>query len=126
VEPLRVLIVDDEEEFVNALVERLGLRDIEATGVITGEEALSQIDSQQFDVVLLDVKMPGLGGFQVIERIKEKQPDLAVILLSGHTAAHEEHLGDRLGCYAYLIKPVKFNNLVEILNQAANRTCEEK
>ncbi len=125
-EPLRVLIVDDEAEFVHALTERLGLRNIQAQGATDGQQALELIKNSKFDVVLLDMKMPGLGGLQVIEEIKEMQPDLAVILLSGHASAQDEYLGMQLGCYDYLVKPVKFDSLVKILNTAANRSCEEQ
>ncbi len=69
-EALRVLIVDDEEELVSALVERLNLRGFPARGVTTGAEALAVLAGQDCDVVLLDVKMPGLGGLEVIRRIK--------------------------------------------------------
>lgn len=124
-EPLRVLIVDDEAEFVNALVERLGLRDIQAEGCTDGKQALERIENSPFDVVLLDVKMPGLGGLTIIEKIKESHPDLAVILLSGHASAQDEYLGMQLGCYDYLVKPVRFEKLVNILQNAANKPCED-
>lgn len=121
-EPLRVLIVDDEEEFVNPLVERLNLRGFEARGVTTGEKALRLIDGNRFDVVLLDVKMPGLGGLDVIRSIREKHSRLQVILLTGHTSAQDERAGQELGCFEYLIKPVNIDQLVEIFHRA----CGEK
>jgi len=120
-EPLRVLIVDDEEEFVNPLVERLNLRGFEARGVTTGEEALRLIDGNQFDVVLLDVKMPGLGGLDVIRSIREKYPRLQVILLTGHTSVQDERTGQELGCFEYLIKPVNIDQLVEIFHRACGQ-----
>lgn len=120
-EPLRVLIVDDEEEFVNPLVERLNLRGFEARGVTSGEKALELIASSGFDVVLLDVKMPGLGGLDLIRSIREQHPGLKVILLTGHTSAQDERTGQELGCFEYLIKPVNIDQLVEIFHRACGQ-----
>jgi len=117
-EALRVLIVDDEEELVSALVERLNLRGFAAHGVTTGAEALRVLDGQEFDVVLLDVKMPGLGGLEVIRRIKGSRPRLEVILLTGHGSVKSIEEGMALGAFDYLMKPVKIDNLVQILTTA--------
>ncbi|MBT8398608.1 MAG: response regulator, partial [Gemmatimonadetes bacterium] len=77
-DPLRILVVDDEEELVSALVERLNLRGFHATGRTTGMAALEYLEEGDCDVVLLDVKMPGLGGLEVIRRIKDMRPRLQV------------------------------------------------
>jgi len=116
---LRVLFVDDEEELVSTVVERLELRGIAATGVVSGEEALTRIEQQPFDVVVLDVRMPGLGGLEVIKRIKQLHPDLAVLLLSGHGAKEDAMTGLRLGAFDYLQKPVDLEDLIAILHRAA-------
>ena len=116
----RVLIVDDEEELVSALVERLNLRGFAATGVTTGEAALASIESEPCDVVLLDVKMPGLGGLEVIRRIKRDRPTLEVILLTGHGSPTIAEEGLRAGAYDYLMKPVKIDELVRILRAAGS------
>lgn len=118
-EPLRVLIVDDEAELVSALVERLNLRGFRARGVTAGEEALDLLDRESYDVVLLDVKMPGLGGLEVIRRIKEERPSLEVILLTGHGSVKNVEEGMALGAFDYLMKPVKIDNLVRVLKRAA-------
>ncbi len=120
-EPLRILIVDDEEELVSALEERLNLRGFQASGVTTGAQALEYLASTPCDVVLLDVKMPGLGGLEVIEKIKEKQPNLEVILLTGHGSTQDAERGMELGAFDYLMKPVKIDALVRILLSAATR-----
>lgn len=120
-DPLRVLIVDDEEELVDALVERLELRGIDAQGVTNGVEAIQQIKQQPYDVVLLDVKMPGGGGLAVIREIKQSMPHQQVVLLTGHTSAHDAEEGMRLGAFEYLMKPVKLENLLEVLQAAAKR-----
>ncbi len=118
---LRVLFVDDEEELVGAVVERLELRKIEATGATSGEQALGLLEKQDFDVVVLDVRMPGLGGLDVIKRIKSTHPDLEVVLLSGHGSSEDVDEGLRLGALDYLQKPVELDDLIKILREAANK-----
>ena len=123
-EPLRVLIVDDEAELVSALEERLNLRGFQASGVTTGAAALSLLEETPFDVVLLDLKMPGVGGLEVISRIKEVQPGLQVILLTGWGSEEDAKKGKALGAYDYLMKPVKISDLVRILLSACDREEE--
>ena len=118
---LRVLFVDDEEELVSTVTERLDLRGIDATGAVSGEEALILIEQKPFDVVVLDVRMPGLGGLNVIKRIKQSHPELEVILLSGHGAKEDVETGLRLGAFDYLQKPVDLENIIAILHRAAAR-----
>jgi DNA-binding NtrC family response regulator len=122
----RVLIVDDEAELVSALEERLALRGFQASGVTTGAEALARVAEGGYDVVLLDVKMPGLGGLQVIQTIKAEHPDVQVVLLTGHGSARDAAEGMRLGAFDYLMKPVKIGDLVRILHAAAGRGCPEE
>lgn len=117
-EGLRILIVDDEEELVSALVERLKLRGFQASGVVRGEDALSFLEEEECDVVLLDVKMPGLGGLEVIRRIKADHPGLEVVLLTGHGSVKSVEEGMALGAFDYLMKPVKIDNLVRVLTAA--------
>lgn len=123
-EPIRVLIVDDEAELVTALKERLNLRGFEASGVTAGAEALALLADASFDVVLLDLKMPGLGGLEVIRRIKEEQPGLQVILLTGWGSEEDAKKGQALGAYDYLMKPVKISELVRVLLSACDREEE--
>jgi DNA-binding response OmpR family regulator len=123
-EPLRVLIVDDEAELVSALQERLNLRGFQASGVTTGAEALSLLAETPFDVVLLDLKMPGVGGLEVIRRIKAEQPGLQVILLTGWGSEEDAEKGKALGAYDYLMKPVGISDLVRVLLAACDREEE--
>ena len=118
-EALRILIVDDEEELVSALKERLNLRGFQAQGVTTGTAALEFLESEECDVVLLDVKMPGLGGLEVIRRIKDMRPRLQVVLLTGHGSVKSVEDGMALGAFDYLMKPVKIDSLVSVLTAAA-------
>ena len=116
---LRVLFVDDEEELVSAVVERLELRDIEASGATSGVEALQQLEKQEFDVVVMDVRMPGLGGLDTLRRIGRVYPQLQVVLLSGHGSTENVEEGLRLGAFAYLEKPVDIEHLLDVIRNAA-------
>ena len=124
---LRVLVVDDEEELVHALVERLQIRGMDAHGVVTGKEALERIRSESFNVVLLDVKMPGLGGLKVIQEIKSQRPCVQVIMLTGHSSAQDAQRGLDLGAFEYLQKPVNIDDLCRVLQAAGLREedCRE-
>ena len=116
---LRVLLVDDEEELVSTLAERLKIRGFVAEAVTSGKQALQQVATAQFDVVLLDVKMPGLGGIDVLRLLKEHNQSLPVILITGHGSAEDGEAGMRQGAFAYVMKPVNIETLVEKLREAA-------
>jgi len=118
---IRVLIVDDEVELVNALEERLMLRGFDAEGVTSGREALDLLETRVFDVVLLDVKMPGLGGLEVVRTIKARWPSLPILLLTGHGSKTSVEEGLALGAVDYLVKPVKIETLVRTLGEVAAR-----
>jgi DNA-binding response OmpR family regulator len=118
---VRVLIVDDEEDLVTALVERLNLRGFEARGVTTGAEALAYLADAPCDVVVLDVKMPALGGLEVFRRIREQWPTLQVVLLTGLGSAQDAERGMQLGAFDYLMKPVKIDHLVRVVQAAARK-----
>ena len=115
----RVLLVDDEEEFVSALSERLMLRGIEVGSALNGEEALASLKEKEFEVVILDVMMPGLGGLEVLRQIKSTYPNTEVILLTGHGSTREGIEGMRLGAFDYLIKPVDIEEMLEKMKEAA-------
>jgi two-component system OmpR family response regulator len=116
---LRVLIVDDEEEFTSTLVERLLLREIDCVGVTSGGEALGAIGARPFDVVLLDVKMPGVSGFEVFREIRRLRPQLPIVLLTGHGSRQDAEEGQRAGAYGYLMKPIDIESLLAVLRAAA-------
>jgi DNA-binding response OmpR family regulator len=116
---LKVLLVDDEQEFVTTLAERLELRGMHVEIAMDGEMALSIIETDPPQVVVLDVMMPGLNGMEVLERIKAIDPKIQVILLSGHGATKDGIKGMQLGAFDYLIKPVDIDELIEKLNEAA-------
>ncbi|MFH1843597.1 MAG: response regulator [bacterium] len=116
---IRVLVVDDEGELAHTVVERLGIRGFEAHAVTSGADALARIAENEYDVVLLDLKMPGLGGLEVIDRIREQKPDLPVILVTGHGSVEAAEEGMRAGAHRYVMKPVSIETLTELIREAA-------
>ncbi len=116
---LRVLLVDDEEDFVQTLAERLELRNVRATLAYDGAGALEALENADVDVVVLDVRMPGLSGIEVLKRIKSARPDLPVILLTGHGDTRDGIEGMRQGAFDYLMKPLDIETLMEKLQEAA-------
>ncbi|MDH3850118.1 MAG: response regulator [Syntrophobacteria bacterium] len=113
-----VLLVDDEEEFVSALSERLMLRGIEVEIALDGEEALARMKEKPPDVVILDVMMPGLSGLEVLKMIRGSHPQTQVILLTGQGSTKEGIEGMRLGAFDYLIKPVDIEEMLERMKEA--------
>ena len=118
-EGLRVLVVDDEEELVSTLMERLMLRGIDARGATTGRDALKHIEKEDFNVAVVDVKMPGIGGLEVMENIRKKCPGVQVLLLTGRGSEKESEIGLEGGAFAYLVKPIDFEELVKTIREAA-------
>lgn len=116
----KLLFVDDEDELISALVERLELRGIDATGVTSGDEALERLREEHFDVVVIDVKMPGIGGLEVLRTISRRYPDIKVILMTGHGSTEDSEIGRRLGAVAYLQKPVDLEDLLATVRQASS------
>ena len=114
----KVLLVDDEEDFVSALAERLQLRGIDAQTATDGETALQLIEASPPQVVVLDVMMPGLSGMHVLQRIKVKRPLLPVILLTGHDSVQAGSAGMKQGAFDYLIKPIDIDELIQKMQDA--------
>ena len=123
--PIHVLIVDDEGQFVDAVVERLRLRGFDADGVTSGRDAMELLHQRSYDVVLLDVKMPGLGGLEVIREVKEKWPGLRVVLLTGHGSSQDAEKGMQLGAFKYVMKPVNIDDLTDILRAASEQKQDD-
>lgn len=113
-----VLLVDDEEELVSALKERLELRDITTEYVLDGEQALLKVQQKQFDVVVIDVMMPNMNGLEVLQKIKKIRPKTQVILLTGRGKEEDNQLGIKYGAYDYVMKPLNIDKLIEIMYSA--------
>src|SRR4030042_2565133 len=114
----RVLLIDDEEELVLPLVERLMLRGIEVEGVHSGGDAIGRVQEKKFDVVVLDMKMPGIGGLEVMKRIRREQPGIKFILMTGRGSLEEGEEGMQEGAFAYLLKPINIEDLMKKMMEA--------
>lgn len=117
----RVLIVDDEEAFRSALGKRLAVRGLEVNTVGSGKEALEELRNKPYDVILLDVKMPGMSGIEALAEIKKINPLLEVIILTGHASVDVAVEITKLGGYEYLIKPCPLEDLMEKVDAAFER-----
>ena len=115
---LKILLIDDEEEFVTTLAERLELRGLQARTALNGEAALQMIKVDTPQIVILDVMMPGIGGFEVLRRIKKQYPQLPVILLTGRGSTKEGIKGMQLGAFDYLMKPLNIEELIKKMQEA--------
>ena len=117
-----ILVVDDEGDFLETLINRLKRRKITATGCASGEEAVRLVRETPFDVVVLDIKMPGgMDGIQTLREIKKIRREAEVILLTGHASLGTSMEGMEHGAYDYLLKPIKLEDLLEKLAQALER-----
>ena len=109
---IRILLVDDEEEFVQALSERLGLRDLSSQTAFDGEQAMRFVDDNTPHIMVLDLKMPGTSGLDVLRLVKKRYPDIQVIVLTGHGNDLDEAEARSIGIFDYLRKPVDIEVLV--------------
>ncbi|HAA04472.1 MAG TPA: two-component system response regulator [Syntrophobacteraceae bacterium] len=116
-----VLLVDDELEFLETLVKRLRKRKLNTTGVGSGEEALEVLRAEPVDVVVLDVKMPGMDGIETLREIKKLSPLVEVIMLTGHANMEVAITGMELGAFDYLMKPMDIDELLYKLQDAYKR-----
>ena len=119
-EPMKIklLVVDDEKKFVDVLSKRLELQDLEVANAYNGEEAVQMVQKQDFDVVILDVLMPGKSGIDTLKEIKKINPLIHFIMLTGHARIDTAIEGMELGAYDYLIKPTELEELVEKIRLA--------
>jgi len=115
---LRALLVDDEEELVTTLVERLDYRGVVAEYALTGPEALRKLRDGTFDVVVLDLKLPGMSGLDVLRVIKHDYPKLPVLLITGHGAPTDEADVIPEGAFDFLPKPISLEKLLQKIREA--------
>lgn len=122
----RVLLVDDEEQFVEAMAQRLEVREFTVITAYSGEEALAKLKEREVDVVILDVLMPGKDGVQTLREIKNLKPLTEVIMLTGNATVQTAIDGMKLGAYDYLMKPAETENLVDKITKAHHRKAEHE
>jgi DNA-binding response OmpR family regulator len=121
----KVLLVDDEEEFVKSLSERLQLRDFDSYLAFDGEQAMQLVTDEVPDVMVLDLKMPGIDGMEVLRRVKKKFSWIQVIILTGHGSEKDEMEARSLGAFEYLQKPTDLDTLVGALKRAYRVKCDK-
>ncbi len=122
---MKVLLVDDEEEFVKSLAERLKLRDLGSDTVYDGEEALKYVENQEPDVMVLDLRMPGIDGMEVLRRVKKAYPNIEVIILTAHGTKKDEEEARKLGIFDYMEKPVNIEKLVKKMKDAFRKKLDK-
>lgn len=123
---IKLLIVDDEAEFLAALGERLELRDFDVCPATSGQQALDLCRNEQFDLALVDLKMPGMDGKELLERLKERHKHLEVIILTGHGSLASAVECAKLGAFTYLPKPYQLDELLKVLQEAYAERLHKK
>ncbi|MFP4168411.1 MAG: response regulator [Desulfonatronovibrionaceae bacterium] len=118
-EKFKVLLVDDEKEFVESLSERLQLRNLDAEVAYDGEQALQALaEGKEPDVMVLDLRMPGIDGIDVLRRVRKTHPEMRVVILTGHGTSKDEEAAKQLGAFEYMEKPVEIEHLDSTLRRA--------
>ena len=125
---IRVMLVDDEADFLNTLMKRLKKRKLDMTGAESGEDALSILGRNPVDIVVLDVRMPGIDGIETLKEIKKQFPLIEVIMLTGHANVEVAVQGMELGAFDYLMKPMDIDELLYKIEDAykSKRIQEDK
>ncbi len=115
---IKVMLIDDEVAFANTLAQRLRMRDLKVDTAYDGEQALSKLKQAETDIIVLDLKMPGMHGMEVLKEIKKAYPDIQVIVLSGHGTDKDEEEARRLGGFDFLKKPADIDHLEHKIRKA--------
>ena len=115
---MKILLVDDEKKFVIMLSKRLALRGIDVDYAFTGEDAVTKAESNRYDVAILDVKMPGIGGIELERKLSGLDPGMKIVFLTGHGSENDFKIGAAEAAY-YLAKPLQIEELVKILHEIA-------
>jgi len=124
--PSKVLLVDDEREFVQTLSERLLMREMGSAVAYDGESALDLIEEDEPEVMILDLRMPGIDGIEVLRRVKASHPEIEVIILTGHGSEADREMCMQMGAFAYLQKPVDIDELSRKIKEANEKIQENK
>lgn len=118
---IRLLLVDDEEGYVNVLANRLSRRGMDVQKALSGTQALQRVRNQDFDVVVLDLKMEGMDGLEVLQIFKQMDENMEVIMLTGHGSQAAAQDGIAIGAFDYLMKPCEFDELLKKIREAYGR-----
>jgi DNA-binding NtrC family response regulator len=118
---INILLVDDEADFVETMAKRFRIRKMPVAAAGSGQEALQLMEEREFDVVLLDVRMPGMDGMELLRQIRAKHPLTEVIMLTGHASLETGMQGMSMGAYDYVLKPADFDELLDKVRRAAER-----
>ena len=117
----KVLLVDDEEDFIHTLSQRLEVRGLKVTGATRGEDAVDLVDKQEFDAIVLDLAMPGMDGLETLKKIRENHPEAEIIILTGHASVKTSIEAMKLGAEDYLEKPVDMQDLLKKIEEAKHK-----
>ena len=119
---MRVLLVDDEQELISTLSERLNYRGVESDWVCSATDAISRTEQQPYDIAILDIKMPELDGFKLKKKLQANNPNMKFIFMTGHGSDDYYHIGTaETGKEFYLVKPVNIELLVEKINEVTKK-----
>lgn len=118
---INILLVDDEPDFVETMTKRFRIRKIPVASAANGQDALKLLEQREFDVAILDVRMPGMDGLELLRRIRVKHPLTEVIMLTGHASLETGMQGMSLGAFDYVLKPADFDDLLDKVRRAAER-----
>ncbi len=123
---IKALLVDDETQFVEPLSERLSARGYIVGVAFSGEEAITKVEQDEWDIIVLDVLMPGMNGEEALKQIKKIKPLIEVIMLTGHATVESAIQGMKLGAYDYLMKPIELQDLTEKIDKAYSKKEEHE
>ncbi|MFZ5905991.1 MAG: response regulator [Nitrospirota bacterium] len=116
-----ILLVDDEEQFLKVLSQRLEGRGMKVDTSTSGEEALSRVKGKEFDAIILDLAMPGMGGMEALKKIRQENPDLQIIMLTGHGSVEKGVEAIKEGAVDFLEKPADLNKIMEKVAEAKRK-----
>ena len=117
----KVLLVDDEEDFLETLSSRLGIRGLKVSAVTSGEQAVAEAKQQDYDAIIVDLSMPGIDGLETLKRIKEDNPDAEIIMLTGQASVQSGVEAMKLGAGDFLQKPVELSELMSKIGEAKDK-----
>lgn len=117
----KVLVVDDEEQFLKSFSKRLEMRGMKIETAMSGEEALQKAQGKDFDAIILDLVMPGMGGIETLKKLKEENPDLQIIILTGHGTIEKGVEAIKAGALDFVEKPADLNKILEKIGEAKHK-----